>query len=146
MWDRPGANRIARHQTEHRSLSDEDEDQIYPALFLAEGVRNFKAKGIQPNHLQALIDAAHAHGATVTAHLDSGYRNSVEPGKLADLVIVTGNSLEDIRNTRHVHSVIRAGMVYDSGELMGSVKGKLGVADLGMEAPPKAPRTPMNRS
>jgi len=45
----------------------------------AEGVRNFKAKGIQAQHLQALIDAAHAHGATVTAHLDSGYRNSVNP-------------------------------------------------------------------
>ncbi len=45
----------------------------------SQGVRNFKAKGIRPEHLQALIDAAHAQGATVTGHLDSGYRNTVNP-------------------------------------------------------------------
>jgi imidazolonepropionase-like amidohydrolase len=45
----------------------------------AQGVRNFKAKGIQAHHLQALIDAAHAHGATVAAHLGSGYRGTVNP-------------------------------------------------------------------
>jgi imidazolonepropionase-like amidohydrolase len=51
---------------------------------------------------------------------------TVEPGKLADLVIVTGNPLSDIRNTRRVHTVIRAGVVYDSRALMDSVKGRLG--------------------
>jgi imidazolonepropionase-like amidohydrolase len=45
----------------------------------ARGVRGFKAKGIQPNHLEALIDQAHRHGLPVTAHLDSGARNSVNP-------------------------------------------------------------------
>jgi imidazolonepropionase-like amidohydrolase len=50
---------------------------------------------------------------------------TVEPGKLADLVIIAGNPLDDIRNTRNVHTVIKAGEVYDSGELMESVKGKL---------------------
>jgi imidazolonepropionase-like amidohydrolase len=50
---------------------------------------------------------------------------TVEPGKLADLMIVTGNPLADIRNTRHVHTVLRAGVVYDSRELMESVRGKL---------------------
>ena len=43
------------------------------------GVRSFKAKGIAPIHLQALIERAHQHGATVTGHLDSGFRNSVNP-------------------------------------------------------------------
>lgn len=47
--------------------------------WVAQGVHSFKAKGIQPQHLQALIDAAHAHGKTVTGHLDSGVRNSVNP-------------------------------------------------------------------
>ena len=50
---------------------------------------------------------------------------TVEPGKLADLVIVTGNPIDDIRNTRNVHTVIKAGEVYKSRELMDSVKGKL---------------------
>ncbi len=45
----------------------------------AKGVRGFKAKGIRPDHLNALIDQAHKHGVTVTAHLDSGFRNSVNP-------------------------------------------------------------------
>ncbi len=43
------------------------------------GVRGFKAKGIDPPSLRALIEAAHAHGLTVTGHLDSGYRGTVNP-------------------------------------------------------------------
>lgn len=45
----------------------------------ARGARGFKAKGIRPEHLQPLIEQAHRHGLTVTAHLDSGFRNSVNP-------------------------------------------------------------------
>lgn len=45
----------------------------------ARGVRGFKAKGIQPVHLEALIARAHRYGLPVTAHLDSGIRNSVNP-------------------------------------------------------------------
>ncbi len=43
------------------------------------GVRGFKAKGIQAPQLRALIDNAHRYGLPVTAHLDSGFRNSVNP-------------------------------------------------------------------
>ena len=42
----------------------------------AKGARAFKAKGIAPQHLRALIERAHHHGLTVTAHLESGFRNS----------------------------------------------------------------------
>jgi imidazolonepropionase-like amidohydrolase len=56
---------------------------------------------------------------------------TVQSGKLADLVIVNGNPLSDIRNTRNVHTVIRAGAVYDSRELMESVKGRLEVVRVG---------------
>jgi imidazolonepropionase-like amidohydrolase len=45
----------------------------------AKGARGFKAKGIRAEHLQPLIDQAHRHGLTVTAHLDSGFRSSVNP-------------------------------------------------------------------
>lgn len=45
----------------------------------AKGVRGFKAKGISPPHLKALIDRAHLHGLTVTGHFDSGWRNSTNP-------------------------------------------------------------------
>ena len=47
--------------------------------WIGQGAHGFKAKGIQTQHLKALIDAAHRHGATVTGHLDSGQRNSVNP-------------------------------------------------------------------
>jgi imidazolonepropionase-like amidohydrolase len=43
------------------------------------GVRGFKAKGVTPDELRALVERAHFHGLTVTGHLDSGNRNSVNP-------------------------------------------------------------------
>jgi imidazolonepropionase-like amidohydrolase len=43
------------------------------------GAKGFKAKGITPDQLRALIERAHFHGLTVTGHLDSGNRNSVNP-------------------------------------------------------------------
>ncbi|WP_425153590.1 amidohydrolase family protein [Candidatus Palauibacter sp.] len=45
----------------------------------AQGAAGFKAKGIRPEHLSVLIDQAHEHGLTVTAHLDSGFGDSVNP-------------------------------------------------------------------
>jgi imidazolonepropionase-like amidohydrolase len=42
----------------------------------AKGARAFKAKGIGPQHLRWLVERAHMHGLTVTAHLESGFRNS----------------------------------------------------------------------
>lgn len=61
--------------------SDETPDRIRQEVdyWGDRGVRDFKAKGIHPEQLQALIDEAHLHGLTVTAHLDSGFRNSVNP-------------------------------------------------------------------
>jgi imidazolonepropionase-like amidohydrolase len=43
------------------------------------GVKGFKAKGIHPEQLSTLVEEAHKHGLTVTGHLDSGFRNSVNP-------------------------------------------------------------------
>jgi len=49
------------------------------AYWVERGAHGFKAKGISPTHLEALIEAAHAHGRTVTGHLGSGFRGSVNP-------------------------------------------------------------------
>ncbi len=51
---------------------------------------------------------------------------SIEVGKVADLFIVGGNPLDNIRNTRNGKYVVRAGMLHSSRELLESVKGKLG--------------------
>jgi imidazolonepropionase-like amidohydrolase len=48
-------------------------------LWVGRGARGFKAKGIQPAQLEALVSEAHRYGLTVTGHLDSGFRNSVNP-------------------------------------------------------------------
>ena len=61
--------------------ADETPEQIRREVdeWAARGVMGFKAKGIQPPQLVALIDQAHRYGVTVTGHLDSGYRSSVNP-------------------------------------------------------------------
>ena len=55
--------------------------QIYADVdhWAALGAKGFKAKGVTPEELKALIERAHMHGLTVTGHLDSGNRNSVNP-------------------------------------------------------------------
>jgi imidazolonepropionase-like amidohydrolase len=69
----PYFGRARRGWNEHATTEDIYKDVDHWA---AEGVRSFKAKGISPEHLRALIDRAHLHGLTVTAHLESGFRNS----------------------------------------------------------------------
>jgi imidazolonepropionase-like amidohydrolase len=56
-------------------------EQIYAEVdkWAELGAKGFKAKGITPDELRALIERAHFHGLTVTGHLDSGNRNSVNP-------------------------------------------------------------------
>ncbi len=53
----------------------------------ARGARSFKAKGIAAHQLRALVERAHLHGLTVTAHLGSGYRNTVNPGDAIEMGI-----------------------------------------------------------
>lgn len=43
------------------------------------GIGGLKAKGINREQLQALIDRGHMHGLSVTAHLGSGRRSTVNP-------------------------------------------------------------------
>ena len=42
---------------------------------------------------------------------------SIEPGKLADLVILNANPLDDIRNTNTIHQVMMNGRLYDADTL-----------------------------
>jgi imidazolonepropionase-like amidohydrolase len=51
---------------------------------------------------------------------------SIEPGKFADAFIIRGNPLRDIKNTRRVQTVIKAGVVYDPAELLKQAEGKIG--------------------
>ena len=51
---------------------------------------------------------------------------SIEPGKLADLYVVRGNPLDDIKVARDIRFVIRDGIAYDPEELLQSAEGKIG--------------------
>ncbi len=42
---------------------------------------------------------------------------SVEEGKLADLVLLDANPLEDINNTKQINTVIKNGKIIDRGQL-----------------------------
>jgi cytosine/adenosine deaminase-related metal-dependent hydrolase len=48
---------------------------------------------------------------------------SLEPGKLADLVILDADPTQDIRNTDHIHQVMLNGRLYDAATLDETVTG-----------------------
>jgi len=72
----------------------------------------------------AVLKAATINGATalgVEAKL-----GSIEVGKLADLVVVNGNPVEDIKAARNISHVIKDGVVHDPEALLQSAEGKIG--------------------
>lgn len=64
-------------------------EDVYATVdkWAALGVSGFKAKGISPVLLKALIERAHLHGLPVTGHLGSGFRNTVNPRDAIDMGI-----------------------------------------------------------
>jgi imidazolonepropionase-like amidohydrolase len=79
--------------------------------------------GIPP---AAVLKIATSNGARAIGR--ASYQGTIEPGKLADLVVVEGNPTADIRNTRNVRLVMKAGRVYDPEALLRSVEGTIGPA------------------
>jgi imidazolonepropionase-like amidohydrolase len=55
---------------------------------------------------------------------------SIENGKLADLVIVDGNPLEDIRVTDDIAYVVLNGRIYEGGTLAEKLSGQRKLAPL----------------
>ncbi len=71
-----------------------------------------------------VLQAATLNGARA---LGVGDRlGSIEAGKLADLVVVRGDPLQDIRATRKVELVVKNGQIHRPGELLEQAKGKIG--------------------
>ena len=81
--------------------------------------------------LAGIPPAAAIKMATINAaramHLGDAL-GTIEPGKLADVSIVRGNPLQDIKNTHNVARVMVRGQLHDARALLESVKGKMGPA------------------
>ncbi len=43
---------------------------------------------------------------------------TLEPGKLADLLVLEADPLADIRNLRRIHSVVKGGRVFDPDAIL----------------------------
>jgi len=94
--------------------SDTPNAYAFPGFGLHDELEILVKAGLTP--LQALraatIDAARFLEATDTL-------GSVEPGKVADLVLLGGNPLEDISNTREILAVVLNGRLLDRDDLDG---------------------------
>jgi len=52
---------------------------------------------------------------------------SIEAGKLADMVVVKGNPLEDIKTARNIRVVVKNGVVYNPQDLLRTAIGKMAI-------------------
>jgi imidazolonepropionase-like amidohydrolase len=64
----------------------------------------------------AVLRSATLHNAT--ALHEQQRLGSITPGKLADIVLLSANPLDDIRHTRRIELVIRGGVVCRPADLL----------------------------
>jgi hypothetical protein len=93
--------------------TDAPEPQVTPGFSLHQDLELLVGSGLSP---AAALRAATLHNARALRREAS--LGSIEPGKLADLVVLTANPLDDIRHTRQIELVIRGGKVCHPAELL----------------------------
>ncbi len=81
---------------------------IFPGFSLHDELALFVRAGLTP--MQALQTATLNPAKFLNRLVDMG---TIEPGKLADLVLLDANPLEDIANTRKIRAVVLAGRYFD---------------------------------
>lgn len=85
---------------------------VYPALALHEELVLFQKSGLTP--LQTLQSAT-LNGAKFMGKYDTSA--SVEKGKMADMVVLNTNPLEDIKSTQDIFAVIKNGRYFSRSDL-----------------------------
>jgi len=91
-------------------------DQSVPGYSLHRELELYVQAGFSP--LEALQSATVVPARVMGKESDSG---TIQPGKRGDLVILDGNPLDDIHNTRRIYRVITSGRVFDPAPLWESV-------------------------
>jgi imidazolonepropionase-like amidohydrolase/erythromycin esterase-like protein len=94
--------------------------QILPGYSLWREMELFGEAGLKP---MDVLKAATLNGAIALGRSDN--LGSIEPGKLADFVVLDANPLEKISNVRAVHRVVKGGVVYDPAELRAPLMGRV---------------------
>jgi len=89
---------------------------VIPGSSLHHELHRFVDAGLTP---LAALQTATVNPARFLGRADLG---TVEPGKLADLVILDRNPLVDIANTRAIWAVVAAGRYLSRGELDGILR------------------------
>jgi len=87
-----------------------------PALF-----REFqlmKEGGLSP---MQILQCATANGARLFSHGEEPQVGAIAPGKLADLVILKSNPLDDIAHASEIESVMKGGVVYSADSILREV-------------------------
>lgn len=72
---------------------------------------------------EAAIKIATSNGASFLDERDLG---TIEPGKIADLVVIDGDPSRTIGDVRKVETVFKGGVAYDPAQLLASVRGTVG--------------------
>ena len=91
-------------------------DQAVPGYSLHREIELYVTAGFSP--LEALQAATIAPARAMKKDGEAG---TLEKGKRGDLVVLDGNPLEDIRNTRRIYRVITNGRIFDPAPLWRSV-------------------------
>ncbi|WP_253201553.1 amidohydrolase family protein [Sphingomonas quercus] len=87
-------------------------DEAEPGIGTIRAIEGLVELGMTP--MQAIVSATRNGGIAAGMGEDLG---TVEPGKIADLVLVSANPLADIRNIEKVEAVIARGKPVDLGRL-----------------------------
>ncbi len=96
--------------------TDSPEPLVTPGYSLHQELEMLVESGVPPAEV---LRAATLTNATVLGEKDR--LGSITAGKLGDIVLLTANPLEDIRNTRRIELVVRGGQVCDPAELLARV-------------------------
>jgi len=91
-------------------------DQAVPGHSLHREIELYVQAGLTP--MEALQAATIVPARAMGLEKESG---TLEKGKRGDLILINGNPLEDIRNTRNVEYVVTGGTIYNPVELWQSV-------------------------
>lgn len=104
----------AAHRSGVRLLvgTDAPVDELFHGSSLHWDLEYFVQAGLAP--FEVLRIATQQAAEAVGAENDLG---TIEPGKLADIVLLDANPLEDIKNTQSIWRVIKGGWVFDPEEL-----------------------------